>query len=255
MRFLRGLIVAIGVLLLVIIAGSLIATTVATSSHMAQGQALAALESDSIVTVTDDANTGWITFMPTATTPTTGYILYPGGWVDPRAYALLARDIAAKGYQVTLVPMPLNLAVTNFNVANQVINAFPDITSWAIGGHSLGGAMAAQFIASNPGAVEGLALYAAYPAESTDLSNAPIAATSVYGDNDGVADINDVLGAATRLPPDTVFVLVPGGNHTQFGSYGEGLQSGDNPAGISADEQRQITVQATTDMLERISDN
>ncbi len=84
---------------------------------------------------------------------------------------------------------------------------------------------------------------------------APIAATSIYGDNDGVASAEEVLAGAERLPPDTVFVLVPGGNHTQFGSYGEGLQRGDNPAGISAEEQRRITAMATVDMLLKLSGN
>lgn len=252
MRFARALLVAVLFTFVLVIAGSLAVTAVATSRNGATDEALAALESDETVTVTYSKDSDWYLFSPTGPAPEIGYVLYPGGWVDPRAYAPLARDIAAEGFTVVLDPAPFNLAVTDFNSANRVIAAFPEIATWAIGGHSLGGAMAAQYIAANPGKMEGLALYAAYPPEGVDLSQVPLAATSVYGDRDGVASVDEVLGGADRLPPDTVFVLVPGGNHTQFGSYGEGLQSGDNPATISAEEQRRITGQATVDMLLRL---
>jgi pimeloyl-ACP methyl ester carboxylesterase len=252
MRILRGLIVALLVLVLVGIAGSLIASTVLSNRNSAQDIALAALSSDEAVDVIQVPDQDWIIFNPTGPAPTTGYIIYPGGLVDPRAYAPLARDIAEEGFLVVIDPAPFNLAVADPNSANRIIDAFPEIAVWGIGGHSLGGAMAAQFIAGNPGRVAGLALYAAYPPADSDLSAAPIAATSIYGDNDGVATVEEVLEGANRLPADTVFVLIPGGNHTQFGSYGEGLQSGDNPAGISAEEQRRLTAEATVDMLLRL---
>jgi pimeloyl-ACP methyl ester carboxylesterase len=252
MRILRGLIVALLVLVLVGIAGSLIASTVLSNRNSAQDIALAAMTSDEAVDVIQVPDQDWIIFNPTGPAPTTGYIIYPGGLVDPRAYAPLARDIAEEGFLVVIDPAPFNLSVTDPNSANRIIDAFPEIAVWAIGGHSLGGAMAAQFIATNPGRVAGLALYAAYPPAGSDLSSAPIAATSIYGDKDGVATVEEVLEGANRLPPDTVFVLIPGGNHTQFGSYGEGLQSGDNPAGISAEEQRRLTAEATVDMLLRL---
>ncbi|MCB0120849.1 MAG: hypothetical protein KDE58_01335, partial [Caldilineaceae bacterium] len=71
-------------------------------------EALAALVSDDQVTVD---YTVWLTFTPTAQAPTSGFIFYPGGRVDPRAYAPAAHAIAAAGYLVVIVPMPLNLAV------------------------------------------------------------------------------------------------------------------------------------------------
>ena len=72
-------------------------------------------------------------------------IFYPGGRVDPRSYAPAARAIAAQGYLAVITPMPLNLAVFTPGRAAQVIAAYPEIHTWAIGGHSLGGAMAANF--------------------------------------------------------------------------------------------------------------
>jgi hypothetical protein len=76
--------------------------------------ALAALESDERVEVQqgNGARGGrWLLFRPTETKPRTALVFYPGGFVDPRAYAPAARDIAAQGYLVIIVPMPLNLAV------------------------------------------------------------------------------------------------------------------------------------------------
>ncbi|MEZ4516798.1 MAG: alpha/beta hydrolase [Chloroflexota bacterium] len=188
------------VLILGAIAAGLISTAAATSRNAATDEALAALNSDETVTVTQVGDHDWYVFTPTGPPPTTGYILYPGGWVDPRAYASLARTIAADGFLVVLDPAPFNLAVADINSASQIIEAFPDIESWAIGGHSLGGAMAAQFVAANPNMVDGLVLYAAYPAQRTDLSDFPIRVTSIYGNEDGVADMGEVLASADRLP-------------------------------------------------------
>ena len=145
-------------------------------------EALAALQSDAKVQV----ETGpWITFRPVGVQPTAGLIFYPGGHVDPRAYAPMLRQIAERGYLVVLTPMPLNLAVFGVNRADQVIAAHPEIQHWAIGGHSLGGAMASAYVYSKPDAVDGLALWASYPADNNSLANRDLKTTSIYGTNDG----------------------------------------------------------------------
>ncbi|MFN8620533.1 MAG: alpha/beta hydrolase [Chloroflexota bacterium] len=101
---------------------------------------------------------GFIAFTPTAATPTAGFIFYPGGKVRPRR-TRSAQAIAEAGYLVAIVPMPLNLALLGANGADAVIAAYPDIDTWVIGGHSLGGAMAAtNYVDQHPGAVDGLAL-------------------------------------------------------------------------------------------------
>jgi len=94
---------------------------------------------------------------PTGIAPTTGFVFYPGGECDERGYAELLRAIAAQGYLVVLVPMPLQLAVLAPDRAEEVIAAFPDIESWAIGGHSLGGSIALRVAVSEP-EVRGLVL-------------------------------------------------------------------------------------------------
>ncbi len=210
--------------------------------------ALAALESDAAVQV----ETGrWLVFTPVGAAPRVGLVLYPGARVDAWAYAPAARAIAAQGYLVVIVPMPLRLAFFNGNAAQAVKAAYPEIGAWAVGGHSLGGVAAAQFVDDHPDAVQGLALWAAYPPEGTDLSGRALAVVSVYGTLDGLATPSDVLAAVPQLPPSTLWVPIEGGNHAQFGRYGS--QSGDNAAAISPEAQQAQTVAATMEMLGRIS--
>src|SRR5512139_3782040 len=80
-------------------------------------EALAAVKSDTQVTVTADR---WLVFTPATSQPTTGFIVYPGGRVDYRAYAPAAHQIAAQGYLVVIVRMPLNLSVFGVNSAQEV---------------------------------------------------------------------------------------------------------------------------------------
>lgn len=238
--------------LIIILIGIVAAFFVLNSRNGARPEALTAIESNAGVKVSNFPGQDWLIFSPTGTTPTAGLIVYPGGFVDPVAYALIARDIAALGYFVVIDPMPLNLAVLGVNSADDIIAAFPEISTWAIGGHSLGGAMAAEYAARNPETIDGLALWAAYPANDNDLSDTQLEVVSIYGDVDGVASITNILDSVQRLPADTIFIPIPGGNHTQFGRYGEGLQRGDNPATIERDDQQRIIVDSTAGMLSKL---
>ena len=207
-------------------------------------EALAALESDARVHVETDP---WLVFGPVDQDPDVGLILYPGGRVDPRAYAPTARALAEEGHLVVVVPVPLNLAVLAPDRAAEVMSTFPGIERWAVGGHSLGGAMAANFAHSKPEAVRGLVLWAAYPAGSDDLSGHQLAASSIYGTRDGLATPGEIDAARPLLPPDTDWTAIEGGNHAQFGWYGP--QSGDNEATISREEQQAQIVAATLRLL------
>lgn len=213
----------------------------------AMPEAMIAVESNAQVTVTQDE---WLVFTPTDIEPTTGFIFYPGGRVDYRAYAPVASQIAAQGYQVVIVPMPLNLAVLNMDAADEVMAAYPEIEDWVIGGHSLGGAMAANFAAKNPDKVAGLVLWAAYPAGNDDLSTSDLQVASIYATQDGLTGSEDIDASRALLPTDTAWIEIEGGNHAQFGWYG--AQSGDNPAEISRQEQQAQIVEATTALLESI---
>ena len=98
-----------------------------------------ALVSDDVVSVTKQ-NGNWV-FAPES--PTAGLISYPGGKVENTAYAPLLHDLAEDGILCVLVKMPCNLAVLDMNAADSIPERFSEVTDWYIGGHSLGGAMAA----------------------------------------------------------------------------------------------------------------
>lgn len=210
-------------------------------------EARRALETDSEVRVESDP---WLTFHPQVQNEEVGLILYPGGRVDPRAYAPLAREVAAGGFLSVIVPMPLNLAVLDWDAADEVMQAHPEISAWVIGGHSLGGAMAARYAHRRAEQIAGLLLLAAYPASSDDLSGAELAVTSIYGTRDGLATPGVIVDSRDLLPADAQWIPIEGGNHAQFGWYGQ--QSGDNPPTIAHREQLAQTVQGTLDLLERI---
>jgi pimeloyl-ACP methyl ester carboxylesterase len=238
----RWVIVLVVLLVPTLALGGFVIWAQATPAPMPQ--ALSALESDSLVQVTTDR---WLVFSPATQAPSSGLIIYPGGRVDSRSYAPTARAIAQEGYLVVIVPMPLHLAVLAPDAATDVMAAYPEVSHWAIGGHSLGGAMAARYAYGHPDQVEALALWAAYPDSSNDLSDRNLAVTSIYGTLDGLATKEKIAASHALLPPTTEWVAIEGGNHAQFGWYGP--QSGDNPATISREEQQRQTVAATLKLL------
>ncbi|MFN2323264.1 MAG: alpha/beta hydrolase [Trueperaceae bacterium] len=182
-----------------------------------------------------DAVRGWTVFEPTEA-PIAGFVFYPGGLVDADAYAPLMQRLADGGVLAVIVPMPLELAVLGIGRAAAVIDAFPQVGTWVIGGHSLGGAMAAEFVKGDPTSVDGIAFLASFPAEATDLSALPIAAVSTYGTENGLTQPEGFEASMVRLPPGSELVVIDGGNHAGFGHYGP--QAGDGTATIDREEQQ-----------------
>ena len=176
--------------------------------------------------------------------------MYPGARVDVRSYSPAARAIAVKGYLVIIVPMPLNLAVFGINRASEVIDSFPNIGRWVIGGHSVGGSMAASFVSSNPSIVEGLVLWSSRPAGDNDLWDRKLAVVSIYETLDGLSINRKIDCTRHLLPPQTRWVLIEGGTHAQFGWYGP--QKGENVATISQKDQQEIIINATLDLLSHL---
>jgi len=237
----RYVLIGLGLALLLAVGGFVIWA----SNPLGPGeQALAALEAGDDVSVrVNDA----IVFTPIGTEPETGLIFYPGGRVDYRSYAPVLRAIAADGYLVVLVPAPLNLMVFNPNAANTIIPQYQQIEHWAVGGHSLGGAMAANYLYTNPRVAEGLVLWASYPASNNDLSDLGLKVLSIYGTLD-MGGMEPFSASRALLPADTTWVVIEGGNHAQFGDYG--FQPGDNIATISAANQQAQVLAATVKFLD-----
>lgn len=231
-------------LLIVLVVGTLGFVVWAEDAYQPNAVAWQALQSDGMVKVTQYS--GFITFQPVNQRTTIGFIFYPGGRVDYRAYAPVLREIAARGYFVAVVRVKLNLAFFDVNAADKVVSQFPEINKWAIGGHSLGGVAAALYTNTHQDKISAIAFWASYPADDK-LKNSNILMLSLHGSNDGVATDAKIEAAKTLMPTHTQFITIDGGNHGQFGSYG--FQAGDNPATISPEEQWTQTADATASLL------
>ena len=153
----------IGIVLLAVIliggAGFVMWAETPSQPHQA---ALEAMKSDDSVSVTDTGK--YITFEPAHGLAKRGFIFYPGGHVEYRAYAPILHQIAAQGIFVVLVPVRLNLAFFDVEAGAPAIKDFPQIKVWASGGHSLGGVAAALFAANHP-EIRGVVFWASYPAD------------------------------------------------------------------------------------------
>ena len=233
-----------GIVALVLVGLSLWGISWATYARPPLPEAVEALESDDLVTVTQEP---WLTFMPAKVPPSVCLIFYPGGRIDPRAYASLARAIASEGYLVVIPEMPINMAVFNPNVADEIIYYFPNINHWALAGHSVGGTMAVQYTDRHPDTIEGLAIWASYPANSSDISDLDIPVISIYGSREVTVTDTSVGERAHLLPEDTRYIRIEGGDHHQFGSYE--INAEDHLATISPESQHQQIIQAILDLL------
>ena len=203
--------------------------------------ARAALESTEQVVV--DNQSEWIAFGdPTAEI---GYAFYPGGKVAPEAYAPLMQELAKRGVFCAILKAPFNLAFFDTDAADGVLAAYPQIKTWYVGGHSLGGPVSCRWVVKDPSRVEGVILFATYSA--VDLSDTGLRVLEVYGSNDTAMNHENYEEAQSLLPADLTEVVIQGGNHAQFGEYGE--QNGDSPATIPADEQRKQAADAIVDWL------
>jgi len=177
-----------------------------------------------------------------------GLIYYPGGLVDPEAYAVTAQGIADAGYLVIIPKMPLNLAFMGINYADGIRADYPEVESWVIGGHSLGGAMAAEYAKNHEESLDGLIMFASYPANYNDFVDFPIPILTVIGSEDPGApqqeEFYEVISDSASL------FVIEGGNHRQYADYS--FQNDDGVATISVAEQQDQIIAATVQFLESL---
>lgn len=245
MRYRNQIIIGITVTLLLVIAGFIVW---AKTPHKPEQKALTALESTTDVQVKLDKD---LYFIPRYSSSGVGVIIYPGGRVDPRAYAPIAQGIAKEGFLTVIVDMPLNLAVFDHDAALDILPKYPEVDAWVVGGHSLGGSMAARLVYRNPGVFDGLFLWASYPATSDNLTERNITVYTIYGTQDGLTSQEDIADSLDLLPEETILKKIEGGNHAQFGSYG--TQSGDKEAKITEKEQHEQVLVSMIELLNLIS--
>lgn len=177
---------------------------------------------------------GVISYVPEDVTA--GFIFYPGGKVEYTAYEPFMISCAEQGLLCVLLEMPFNLAVLDINAADGIKEHFPEIDTWYIGGHSLGGSMAASYLSENTNDFDGLILLASYSTE--DFSNSNIHVLSVYGSEDKVLNMDKYNEYESNLPANFEEYVIEGGCHAYFGMYG--TQDGDGKPTIQNEEQIQM---------------
>src|SRR5688500_3268889 len=226
------------------------------NSFRAQGFDKAILESDQTVNV--EKTDQYIRFQPVENPQPTGFIFLPGGMVAPEAYAPMSRAISEHGFNVFILKLPFGSAPLDSQEADvmrqalEIIDSNTSLQYWTVGGHSRGAAIAARFASLHDESFDGLVLIGtSHPKEAAfDLSKTNVSVTKIYATNDGLASTDEVEANARYLPDDTKWVLIEGGNHSQFGYYGG--QLGDNAATISREQQQELTIEAILTALRSI---
>lgn len=205
--------------------------------------------------------------VPAANGTRVGLVFLPGAKVNPIAYAPMCRNlvVAAQGELSACVvtPVPLNLAFFGTGLPGTVASSMPQIQTWIIGGHSLGGAFAAQTLiknrGGNPALWRGLQTLAAYSPDDMNAASFsdPIATrvevAAFQGTLDGVQTVQDFQAKVPNFPKagnQTEIFYIQGGNHAQMGYYGP--QAGDNPATITLDQQQAQIVAGTLELVRRL---
>lgn len=193
-------------------------------------------------------------YRPRVSCPLWGLLLFPGGGVDFRAYAPIARELARCGLLVVVQHVPFGFALFDHDRAlgpdGNLRRTFPQVRHWVVGGHSLGGVAAACYARRQPSDVAGLVLWAAFPSPTHSLASLGLPVASLWGSHDGLVPPGLVRQTRHLLPHHSSLVEVPGANHTQFGDYWDGrdeefVQQGDRPALISRRQQRRLVVEHT----------
>lgn len=224
-RWARGVVVVFVVLL---VASGGVVLYFSTPSHGPSSSVQRVVDDTQVTVTTDD---GVHVLSPAGADSTVGLVFYPGARVAPDAYYETFAPVVKRTNVTVFVPaVPLNVALLDVGAADRIRARNPDIQTWFVGGHSLGGVAACQYAASHD--VRGLVLFASYC--NDDVSDESFDALSVTGSADTVLNRERYREASSRLPPGTTTREIAGMNHTQFGSYRG--QRGDSPAPLSYEE-------------------
>ena len=213
--------------LLVVLGGGFL--VYASDYYRADETANAVLQNEAV-----QVKEGLILLMPEGTADT-ALIFYPGAKVEYTAYLPILEKLRQNGIASVLMKMPFNMAIFSVDAADRAFKELNGISSWFIGGHSMGGAMASSYFAGHQDRVKGLVLLGAYIYGDV----APEDALTVYG------TLN--AGLEKNINYTENVVIIQGGNHAQFGNYGE--QKGDPAAAISWQEQQDAAVQAILEFI------
>lgn len=190
--------------------------------------------SNAVINMKDD---GSVEILPKNSTANTGIIFYVGAQITPDAYIPLLSRLSEQGYSCFIPKIDFNMALIESKIAETIINEHPEISSWYMAGHSLGGLTAANFAADSSDKIDGVIMIAAYA--GCDMSESKLPMLSVYGEEDGVLNKEMYEKRKEWNPADFEEHIITGANHAQYGDYGK--QPRDNDASISAESQQKQT--------------
>ena len=186
---------------------------------------------------TEDFNE--ITF--TVDEPKMHILFLPGGKVEPESYEYLAISLAIDGYNVTIAKPLFNLAILTPNYFNRFLSETMDNV---VIGHSLGGTVGSMISSSNE-LVSHVVFLASYPIY--DVSDKEV--LIITAENDSVLDSSKIEENIDFLGENHQNIEINGGNHAQFGWYGD--QKGDGQATIDTITQQDLII---TEIISFISD-
>ena len=171
-------------------------------------------------------------------------IFYPGAKVEYTSYLPLCVKLAEEGVDCFLVEMPFHLAILGMNKADKIMDTY-DYDNWYLAGHSLGGAMAANYVADHVDEFAGLVMLAAYPTK--ELVSEDLKVISIYGNKDTVLNRENLEAGKEFVPEYYTEIGLGGANHAGFGNYGP--QEGDGEATMEREKQQEMTVHYIMKMI------
>lgn len=236
-RIVLWILVSLGALLVAAVVGILIYSQVGVMA--AEPEPLAAVRADERIAIADDP--GAIVLAPASGASETGLVFIPGAKVDPWAYAAKLSALVTDDDLTVVITKPwLNLAFFDLRPLSAFTDLAPDVSTWMIGGHSLGGVRACMLVQD----ADALVLFASYCA--TDVSGSELPVLSIAGAEDGLSTPAKIADARHLLPDDAWMLEIPGAAHASFGDYGP--QPGDGTPTID-DAEMTTAIAAAVGLL------
>lgn len=242
-RILRWTLGTLGTLVVAAVVGIVVYSQVGVMA--AEPDPLAAVRADDRIAIADDG--AGIVLAPAQAEggAGTGLVFVPGAKVAPWAYAAILSGLVTDDDLTVVITKPwLNLAFFDLRPLSTFTDLAPDVGTWMVGGHSLGGVKACQ-LASD---ADALVLFASYCAN--DLSGSALPVLSLAGAEDGLSTPQKIADARHLLPADATMVEIPGASHASFGDYGP--QAGDGTPTATDAEVRSVVTEQDGDLASRL---